>query len=202
MVHGHHAEQVVVELGDRLARPVAVDVARDEILQVTTKRAVVDRHEGTTCRGRVVKPNDCTRQRLAVNGEAPQAQVRVPTGWGRDSPRERHVRWAKPSGIPGGWLTVNSHRTETGCVPSGVSNITGRPSASSRKSSQWCAASASCQSTSIFRATADGDGIGPRSCSSRHPSDGRASRRTPGPHRTATSSPSRRGGYRSRKVAD
>ena len=37
----------------------------------------------------------------------------------------------------------------------------GPPSASSRKSSQWCDASASCQSTSIFRATAEGTGSGP-----------------------------------------
>ena len=67
----------------------------------------------------------------------------------------------EPSGIPWGWLTVNSPRTSTGCVPSGVSIITGWPSASSRKSSQWWDASASCQSTSIFKATAEGTGSGP-----------------------------------------
>ena len=38
---------------------------------------------------------------------------------------------------------------------------TGWPSASSKKSSQWCDDSASCQSTSIFRATAEGTGSGP-----------------------------------------
>ena len=66
-----------------------------------------------------------------------------------------------PSGISGGWLTVNSPRTSTGWVPSGVSTITGCPSASSKKSSQWCDVSASCQSTSIFSATAEGTGSGP-----------------------------------------
>ena len=42
-----------------------------------------------------------------------------------------------------------------------MSTSTGPPSASSKNSSQWCAASASCQSTSILRATADGTGSGP-----------------------------------------
>ncbi len=67
----------------------------------------------------------------------------------------------EPSGIPCGWLTVNSPRTSTGWVPSAVSIRTGWPSASSRKSSQWCDISASCQSTSIFSATAEGTGSGP-----------------------------------------
>ena len=42
----------------------------------------------------------------------------------------------EPSGISGGWLTVNSPRTSTGWVPSGVSMSTGCPSASSKNSSQ------------------------------------------------------------------
>jgi hypothetical protein len=44
VVHGDHAEQVVVVLGDRLARPVLVDVARDEVLEVAAERPVVGRH--------------------------------------------------------------------------------------------------------------------------------------------------------------
>ncbi len=46
VVHRDHAEQVVVVLGDRLARPVPVDVAGDEVLEVAAERAVVDRHAG------------------------------------------------------------------------------------------------------------------------------------------------------------
>src|SRR5579862_9318665 len=41
----------------------------------------------------------------------------------------------EPSGTVGGWLTVNSPRTSTGWEPSGVCTMTGRPSASSKKSS-------------------------------------------------------------------
>ena len=37
VVHGDHAEQVVVGLGDRLARPVLVDVADLEVLQVAAE---------------------------------------------------------------------------------------------------------------------------------------------------------------------
>ena len=44
VVHGDHAEQVVVGLGDRLARPVAVDVAGDEVLEVAAERALVGGH--------------------------------------------------------------------------------------------------------------------------------------------------------------
>src|ERR1700722_9943051 len=66
-----------------------------------------------------------------------------------------------PSGTVVGRTTLNSPRTSTGCVPSGVSTITGRPSASSRYSSQWCTWSASCQPTSILSAIPDGIGSGP-----------------------------------------
>ena len=67
----------------------------------------------------------------------------------------------EPSGTVGGWLTVNSPRTSTGWEPSGVCTMTGRPSASSKKSSQWWVRSASLQSTSILSAMAEGTGSGP-----------------------------------------
>ena len=44
VVHRDHAEQVVVGLGDRLARPVAVDVTDREVLQVAAERALVNGH--------------------------------------------------------------------------------------------------------------------------------------------------------------
>ena len=44
VVHRDHAEQVVVVLGDRLARPVPVHVADDEVLQVPPEGPVVRRH--------------------------------------------------------------------------------------------------------------------------------------------------------------
>ena len=44
VVHRDHAEQVVVVLGDRLARPVLVDVADLEVLEVAAERSVVRRH--------------------------------------------------------------------------------------------------------------------------------------------------------------
>ena len=72
----------------------------------------------------------------------------------------RATSMGEPSGIPWGWLTVNSPRTSTGWVPSAVSIITGRPSASSKKSSQWCDVSASCQSTSIFKRHGGGHRVG------------------------------------------
>ena len=47
VVHRDHAEQVVVVLGDGLARPVAVDVADLEVLEVTAERAVDRCHADT-----------------------------------------------------------------------------------------------------------------------------------------------------------
>jgi hypothetical protein len=44
VVHGDHAEEMVVGLGDRLARPVAVDVAHLEVLEVPAERALVHGH--------------------------------------------------------------------------------------------------------------------------------------------------------------
>jgi hypothetical protein len=44
VVHRDQAEQVVVVLGDRLARPVLVHVAGDEVLEVTAEGAIVRRH--------------------------------------------------------------------------------------------------------------------------------------------------------------
>ncbi len=87
---------------------------------------------------------------------------RVP-GWSGIGPRltASATSIGEPSGIPGGLATVNSPRTSTGWAPSGVSTRTGRPSASSKNSSQWWAMSASCQSTSILSATAEGTGSGP-----------------------------------------
>ena len=45
VVHRDHAEEVVVVLGDRLARPVLVDVADLEVLEVPAERAVVGGHQ-------------------------------------------------------------------------------------------------------------------------------------------------------------
>jgi hypothetical protein len=44
VVHGDQAEEVVVGLGDRLARPVAVDVADFELLEVTAVGPLVHSH--------------------------------------------------------------------------------------------------------------------------------------------------------------
>ena len=44
VVHRDHAEEVVVVLGDRLARPVLVDVADLEVLEVPAEGPVVCRH--------------------------------------------------------------------------------------------------------------------------------------------------------------
>ena len=44
VVHGDHAEQVVVVLGDRLAGPVPVDVADVEVLEVAAEGPFVDGH--------------------------------------------------------------------------------------------------------------------------------------------------------------
>src|SRR5581483_1924648 len=48
VVHGDHAEEVVVVLGDRLARPVPVDVADLEVLEVPAERPVVHGHRLAT----------------------------------------------------------------------------------------------------------------------------------------------------------
>src|SRR6202035_4629338 len=47
VVHGDYAEEVGVVFGDRLAWPVAVDVPRDEVLEVAAERAVVNGHSTT-----------------------------------------------------------------------------------------------------------------------------------------------------------
>ena len=44
VVHRDHAEEVVVGLGDRLARPVPVDVPDLEILQISAERPIMNRH--------------------------------------------------------------------------------------------------------------------------------------------------------------
>ena len=44
VVHRDHAEQVVVGLGDGLARPVLVDVADLEVLEVATEGTLVNGH--------------------------------------------------------------------------------------------------------------------------------------------------------------
>ena len=45
VVHRDQAEEVVVGLGDRLARPVLVDVAGLEVLEVPPERPLVGRHD-------------------------------------------------------------------------------------------------------------------------------------------------------------
>ena len=44
VVHRDQAEEMVVVLGDRLARPVLVDVAGLEVLEVATEGSFVHRH--------------------------------------------------------------------------------------------------------------------------------------------------------------
>ena len=44
MVHGDHAEQMVVSFGDCLSRPVSIDVADFEVFEMAAKWAVVDTH--------------------------------------------------------------------------------------------------------------------------------------------------------------
>ena len=92
MVHRDHAEEMVVVLGDRLAGPVPVDVARDEVLEVTPEGPVVDGHSAAwPGRGRVVKPSE------APGSDSPsmvsRQANRVP-GRQRDGPEvdgQRHV---------------------------------------------------------------------------------------------------------------
>jgi hypothetical protein len=48
MVHGDHAEQMVVVFGDGLPRPVPVHVTDDEVLEVATEGAFVSGHEPST----------------------------------------------------------------------------------------------------------------------------------------------------------
>src|SRR5436305_9990450 len=61
-----------------------------------------------------------------------------------------------PVGRPGGRPTSKSPRTSMACWPSSVWIVTGRPSASTRYSSQWCATLVWSQGTSSFRAMALG----------------------------------------------
>ena len=44
VVHRDHAEQMIVVLGDGLPRPVLVDVADDEVLEVTAEGALMCGH--------------------------------------------------------------------------------------------------------------------------------------------------------------
>lgn len=44
VVHGDHAEQMVVSFGDCLSRPVSVDVADFEVFEMAAKWAVVGSH--------------------------------------------------------------------------------------------------------------------------------------------------------------
>ena len=44
MVHGDHAEQMVVSFGDCLSRPVSVDIADFEVLEMAAEWAVVGTH--------------------------------------------------------------------------------------------------------------------------------------------------------------
>src|SRR5580698_3018395 len=46
MVHGDHAEEMVVRLCDGLARPVAVDVSDAEVLEAPAEGPFVDGHAG------------------------------------------------------------------------------------------------------------------------------------------------------------
>src|SRR5581483_2780300 len=61
-----------------------------------------------------------------------------------------------PVGSPGGRPTSKSPRTSIACCPSSVWMVTGRPSASTRYSSQWCATLVWSQGTSSFSAIALG----------------------------------------------
>ena len=63
MVHRHHAEQMVVELGDRLAGPVFVDVAGLEILEVAAERALVHGHGREATQAPCPRPERAARAR-------------------------------------------------------------------------------------------------------------------------------------------
>src|SRR4029453_1538168 len=85
VVHGDHAEQVVVVLGDRLARPVPVDVTDHEVLQVPPE-GPVDRCHGDTLEspgpdGQIVVPGGMIR--------APLLQERTMTAEMTDIERPR-----------------------------------------------------------------------------------------------------------------
>ena len=142
-----------------------------------------------------MKPSDASGQRLAVDRQAPgEAGARAPAAAG---PRltASATSIGEPSGIPGGWLTVNSPRTSTGWVAVGrlhqhrlavgvlqeeLPVVRGLGLVPIRRRS------------SARRPRAPGRG---RSCSTRRP-ECRACRRTPGRRRTAAWSLSRTGGYR------
>ena len=72
VVHGDHAEQVVVVLGDGLARPVLVDVAGLEVFEVATEGTLVNGHETEAIQraaypaGRVTHCADLVGERGAV----------------------------------------------------------------------------------------------------------------------------------------
>jgi hypothetical protein len=44
MVHGDHAKQVIVGFGDGFTGPVFVDIADDEVFEVSTKGTLVCGH--------------------------------------------------------------------------------------------------------------------------------------------------------------
>ena len=106
---------------------------------------------------------------LAADRQAP----RVAGAWCQrqgpevDTPGPR--RWG-PGPYRVGERTVNSPRTSTGCVPSAVSTITGRPSASLEVELPVVGLSASCQPTSIFSATGRRHGSGPAPAAQTTPS--------------------------------
>ena len=90
VVHGDHAEEVVVGLGDGLARPVPVDVARLEVLEVAAEGTVVGGHGAGVVRRRR-RP---TRVRCASRrGPAGQSRTRV----GRVVKPSTQSAWDSPS---------------------------------------------------------------------------------------------------------
>jgi hypothetical protein len=52
MIHRDHAKQMVVSLGNRLARPMAINIANYEVFEVSTERSLVNCHDlHANCRG-------------------------------------------------------------------------------------------------------------------------------------------------------
>src|SRR5205085_461655 len=72
VVHRDHAEQVVVVLGDGLARPVLVDVADLEVLEVAPERPVVGRaHDRKRSTRSTTSSNDPTWSWSPGSGQKP-----------------------------------------------------------------------------------------------------------------------------------
>ena len=168
VVHGDHAEEVVVGLGDRLARPVPVDVAgrrsprdsgrragRRVVMAVVSSEPVPAPRRLRRGPGLVVNSQRTHRAGTHRRWSSARRSGCPGPGDGPEIHRQRHVDGRSFRDVLGRSPTVNSPRTSTGCVPSGVS-IEHGPAIGvfEEELPKRSDASASCQSTSILSATA------------------------------------------------